>query len=77
MMGTTKSQLCQIKITLPGPPLATCSKTSKSRVTGFPGKAFAMVDTVEKTVDSTVVDNVDRNLFNLLRYSMFAVKLTH
>ena len=44
-------------------------------MTGFPGKAFAMVDTVEKTVDSTVVDNVDRNLFNLLRYSMFCCEV--
>jgi hypothetical protein len=32
-----------------------------------------MVDTVEKTVDSTVVDNVERNLFSLFKYSILAV----
>ena len=52
---------------LPGPPLAICSPTSKSLVTGFPGSTSLTVDIVENTVDDTEEDTADRIFSSLFR----------
>ena len=62
-----KCFLSCIKESLPGPPLAICSPTSKSLVTGFPGNTSFTVDIVENTVDDTEEDTADRIFSSLLR----------
>ena len=52
---------------LPGPPLAMCSPTSKSLVTGFPGRTSFTVDIVENTVEDTDDETAERIFSSLPR----------